>query len=278
MEREAPPRRQHTKFDRYAIFDLGREYHLPGPELWVLTGMVLLADFRSAELTTTATELAQQLRVSGKTLRKHINHFKELELVEEVEPFRGNACGVLRLPAYATLVVPERRGAAARSGDRGIPTSTNTPRTTTTSPRYSDTISEPTAKQAGTSAEFTCENDAPGGREAAREGGELQSPSQANVEGEDLYRPCVSCLEPSDRMINGKRWCAGCAPFEDTGGCISKLVYAETCDSAQPLRREVLGAWTSDASCIADDLGAWTSDDARQDRPGITANDESPSK
>ena len=114
--------RNWLKLDRYALFDIAREFDLSAAEVVVLFALVALADFRSQGWKGTITELTEHTPCNRSTVRRAYDRLKQLNLVSEVRPFVQNSVGSVRVDCYERLVLESRRKGrdqtVPRSGDR----------------------------------------------------------------------------------------------------------------------------------------------------------------
>ena len=97
-------KRSWVKLDRFAIFQVAREFRLTVHEQFVLQTVTMHADYRTAEWLGSATELAEYTRMSRSTATKAVARLITLGLIEEVEPFGPHHQGVLRVLCYDVLV------------------------------------------------------------------------------------------------------------------------------------------------------------------------------
>ena len=93
-----------VRFDRYAIFDIGREHHLNGHALWLLEALCHLADHRSRTLRTTIVELAEWTRIGRDTIPKALGALQSAGLVDIVRPFGQNQIGEVAILVWDRLI------------------------------------------------------------------------------------------------------------------------------------------------------------------------------
>jgi hypothetical protein len=93
-----------VRFDRYAIFDIGREDHLNAHALWLLETLCHLADHRTRTFHTTVVELAEWTRIGRDTIPKVLDALQAAGLVDIVRPFGQNQIGEVAILVWDRLI------------------------------------------------------------------------------------------------------------------------------------------------------------------------------
>jgi hypothetical protein len=102
-------KRSYVKVDRFGIETLARAHDLTAIEAWILLTLVLRADFRTWKWQGTLSELASDALTSRNTATSAVLRLWERGMIVTVTPFGRGAHGVLFVPSYPDLVVPELR-------------------------------------------------------------------------------------------------------------------------------------------------------------------------
>jgi hypothetical protein len=103
--RGTPKKRNYVRFDRYALFDIGRANGLNSDDCYLLDVITRLADFRSAVWCGSKTELASYGLMTRRAASKAFARLVERNLVEEIIPFGPNSPGMVRVLCYADLTL-----------------------------------------------------------------------------------------------------------------------------------------------------------------------------
>jgi hypothetical protein len=97
-----------VRVDRFALFNCAS--HLSANQLWLLTVLILLADWRTQEYRGTLTELSTTARMSRNTVKPSITALASAGHIVELDPFGGNRVGRVWVHSYDELVIPNRPG------------------------------------------------------------------------------------------------------------------------------------------------------------------------
>jgi hypothetical protein len=114
-----PKARSYIKVDRYAGFQLRREYGLRSDALLVLWAVTFLADFRDKTWRGTITDLSEDLGIGRRSAKEALEKLANAGLLHIEEPFTGRGqTGLIRVLVYEILVVvPRTARDPARSAD-----------------------------------------------------------------------------------------------------------------------------------------------------------------
>jgi hypothetical protein len=110
--------RSWVRLDRFAVFDVARDLRLSAAEAWLLTTVVLLADWRTHECTRSLTDLAERARLNRRTTSAAVQRLTDEGLVTQLEPFGPNRTGVLWVDCYDRLVLPNPATARNRANEQ----------------------------------------------------------------------------------------------------------------------------------------------------------------
>ena len=114
--------RAQVRFDRYAIFDIGREHHLNGHARWLLETLCHLADFRTRTFSTTRVDLSEWTGIGRNTIPKVLDALQAAGLVDIVRPFGQNQIGEVAILVWDRLIVGSPgRGIAKKSANAVSP-------------------------------------------------------------------------------------------------------------------------------------------------------------
>jgi hypothetical protein len=101
--------RARVKLDKFAPWQIKREFHLSSSEWIVLLRMAMFADWESHELETTYDELHADVGGGSKTVPKAVEALEHKGCIEVLSPFGPNVRGIVRVLVWDWLIVPEQR-------------------------------------------------------------------------------------------------------------------------------------------------------------------------
>jgi hypothetical protein len=162
-----------VKFDKYELLQVRRDHHLTANEMWLLTALVLVADFRSRQSTTTIVELAGDVGMSSNTVRKAIRRLTEERLIRVVHPFGRGVQGTVEISAYDRIVYPERNAqiSATTRADLRAPEAPGSPSKPSEVAARSRRDRADDAQARASATRLTSSSPSIGGSEAVREVG-----------------------------------------------------------------------------------------------------------
>ncbi len=131
-----PARRSYVKVDRFALFELGDDYHLTGNERWMLASVVFLASWRTRSWTGSYCELQEATGLAYRTVVAALDCLTRLELLVIAQPFGRSRRGTVQLAAgtYDQLIFREESSSVvARSRADTAPLRAGTARSRDTS-------------------------------------------------------------------------------------------------------------------------------------------------
>jgi hypothetical protein len=98
-----------VKVDPFATSKIAREFNLRAPQAWVLHLLAIQAGYRSGEWAGTLSSLADDSRLSPRTVAAAVRVLIDKGLVEERAPFRqGNEVGRVFVPVRDRIVLERR--------------------------------------------------------------------------------------------------------------------------------------------------------------------------